>query len=74
MRFNKPYIKVRDYAIKALENNWNFGNPFDDFDVFEATGFELDDDDLLQIFIDMFEELKIAKALPPKDYKVIYNM
>ncbi len=74
MRFNKPYIKVRDYAIKALENNWSFGNPFADFDVFEATGFELDEDDLLQIFIDMFEELKIAKPLPPKDYKVIYSM
>lgn len=74
MRFNKPYIKVRDYAIKALKNNWNFGNPFDGFDVFEATGFEIDDDDLLQIFFDMFEELKIAKALPPKDYEVIYNM
>jgi len=74
MRFNKPYIKVRDYAIKALENNWNFSNPFADFDVFEATGFELDDDDLLQIFMDMFEELKIGKPLPPKDYKVIYNL
>lgn len=74
MRFNKPYIKVRDYAIKALKNEWEFGNPFNDFDVFEATGFELDEDDLLQIFIDMFEELKIAKPLPPKDYEVIYNM
>lgn len=47
MRFNKPYIKLRDYAIKAIENNWSFGNPFADFDVFEATGFELDEDDLL---------------------------
>lgn len=74
MRFNKPYIKVRDYAIKALKNGWEFGNPFDDFDVFEATGFEIDEDDLLQIFFDMFEELKIAKPLPPKDYEVIYNM
>ena len=74
MRFNKPYIKVRDYAIKALKNNWSFQNPFADFDVFEATGFEIDDDDLLQMFFDMFEELKIAKALPPKDYEVIYNM
>lgn len=74
MRFNKPYIKLRDYAIKAIENNWSFGNPFADFDVFEATGFELDKDDLFQIFIDIFEELKIAKPLPPKDYKVIYNM
>ena len=74
MRFNKPYIKVRDYAIKALKNGWEFANPFADFDVFEATGFELDDDDLLQIFFDKFEELKIAKALPPKDYEVIYNM
>ena len=74
MRFNKPYIKLRDYAIKALENNWNFSNPFADFDVFEGTGFELDDDDLFQIFMDMFSELKIAKALPPKDFKVIYNL
>lgn len=74
MRFNKPYIKLRDYAIKALENNWIFSNPFADFEVFEATGFEIDEDDLFQIFIDMFSELKIAKALPPKDYKVIYNM
>ena len=74
MRFNKPYIKVRDYAIKALKNGWEFGNPFDDFDVFEATGIELDEDDLLQIFFDMFEELKIAKPLPPKGYEVIYNM
>mgnify|MGYP003417639763 CR=1 FL=1 len=39
MRFNKPYIKVRDYAIKALKNGWEFANPFADFDVFEATGF-----------------------------------
>ena len=74
MRFNKPYIKVRDYAIKALKNGWEFGNPFADFGVFEATGFELDGDDLLQIFFDKFEELKIAKPLPPKDYEVIYNM
>lgn len=74
MRFNKPYIKLRDYAIKALENEWAFSNPFDDLDIFEATGFELDEDDLFQIFIDMFGELKIGKPLPPKDYKVIYNM
>lgn len=74
MRFNKPYIKVRDYAIKALKNEWAFANPFNDFDVFEATGFELDEDDLLQIFFDKFEELKIGKPLPPKDYEVIYNM
>lgn len=74
MRFNKNYIKLRDYAIKALENGWSFGNPFADFDVFEATGIELDDDDLFQIFTDMFGELKIGKPLPPKDYKVIYNM
>lgn len=74
MRFDKNYIKVRDYAIKALKNGWAFQNPFADFDVFEASGFEIDDDDLLQIFFDMFEELKIAKALPPKDYEVIYNM
>lgn len=47
MRLNKNYIKLRDYAIKALENNYSFGNPFADFDVFEATGFELDEDDLL---------------------------
>ena len=47
MRFNKNYIRVRDYAIKALENElWAFSNPFDDFDVFKATGFELDEDDL----------------------------
>lgn len=46
MRINKNYIKLRDYAIKALENNWSFSNPFDGFDVFEATGFEIDDDDL----------------------------
>lgn len=74
MRFGKNYIKLRDYAIKALKNNWAFANPFADFDVFEATGFGIDDDDLLQIFVDMFEELKIAKALPPKDYEVIYNL
>ena len=74
MRFTQPYVKLRDYAIKAIENNWNFGNPFADFDVFKAKGFDIDDDDLLQIFFDKFEELKIAKALPPKDYKVIYNM
>lgn len=74
MRFSKSYVKLRDYAIKAIENNWNFSNPFADFDVFEATGFEIDDDDLFQIFTDMFSELKIAKALPPKGYKVIYNL
>lgn len=74
MRFNKPYIKLRDYMIKALKNEWEIGNPFGDFDVFEATGFELDEDDLFQIFIDMFSELKIGKALPPKDYEVIYHM
>lgn len=74
MRFNKNYIKLRDYAIKALKNDWEFGNPFADFNVFEATGFEIDDDDLFQIFTDMFGELKIAKPLPPKDYEVIYNM
>lgn len=74
MRFNKPYIKLRDYAIKAIENEWSFSNPFDDFDVFEATGFEIDGDDLFQIFMDMFGELKIGKALPPKDYKVIFHM
>ncbi|MBO5810032.1 MAG: hypothetical protein J6R32_04300 [Bacteroidales bacterium] len=74
MRFNKPYIKLRDYAIKAIENEWAFSNPFENFSVFEATGFEIDDDDLFQIFMDMFGELKIGKPLPPKDYKVIYNM
>ena len=74
MRYNKNYIKLRDYAIKAIENEWAFLNPFENFSVFEATGFEIDDDDLFQIFMDMFGELKIGKPLPPKDYKVIYNM
>lgn len=74
MRFSKPYVKLRDYMIKALKNNWEIGNPFADFDIFEATGFEIDDDDLFQIFVDMYSELKIAKPLPPKDYEVIYNL
>ena len=74
MRYNKNYIKLRDYAIKAIENEWAFLNPFENFSVFEATGFEIDDDDLFQIFMDMFGELKIGKPLPPKDFKVIYNM
>jgi len=26
------------------------------------------------MFFDKFGELKIGKALPPKDFKVIYNM
>lgn len=72
MRFSKPYVKLRDYAIKALENGWSFGNPFADFDIFEDLG--IDDDDLIQMFFDKFGELKIGKALPPKDFKVIYNM
>ena len=79
MRFNKPYIKLRDYAIKALENEWAFNNPFADFDVFyqdanENETFGISDDDLLQIFFDKYSELKIGKPLPPKDYKVIYNL
>ena len=72
MRYNKPYIKLREYAVKALENNWAFSSPFADFDIFEDLG--IDDDDLLQMFFDKFGELKIGKALPPKDFKVIYNM
>lgn len=78
MRFNKPYVKVRDFLIKAIKNSWNMGNPFDEFDVFEGTQqsprFDIDDDDLLQIFVDKFGELKIGKALPPTNYEVIYNM
>lgn len=72
MRYNKPYIKLREYAVKALENEWAFANPFTDFDVFEDL--EVDDDDLLQMFFDKFSELKIGKPLPPKDFKVVYNL
>ena len=72
MRYNKPYIKLREYAVKALENNWAFSSPFANFDIFEDLG--IDDDDLFQMFFDKFGELKIGKALPPKDFKVIYNM
>lgn len=72
MRFSKPYIKLREYAVKALENDYAFANPFADFDAFEDL--EIDDDDLLQMFFDLYSELKIGKALPPKDFKVIYNL
>lgn len=72
MRYNKPYIKLREYAVKALENEWAFNSPFADFDIFEDL--DIDDDDLLQMFFDKFGELKIGKALPPKDFKVVYNL
>lgn len=64
VRNQKPYMTLESLLIQMDELLLDFVQPFDDVDVFNVTGYDIDDEQLFKMFVTRYKNRLIGEAIP----------
>lgn len=64
IRNQKPYMTLESLLIQMDELLLEFVQPFDDIDIFNITGYNIDDEQLFKMFVTRYKDRLIGEAVP----------
>lgn len=74
IRKNKPYLTLESLLIQMDELLLDFVQPFDDVEIFDITGYNIDDEQLFKMFVTRYKDRLIGEAIPPIGKKYINGL
>lgn len=74
IRVNKPYMTLESLLIQMDELSLDFVQPFDDVEIFDITGYNIDDERLFTMFVTRYKDKFVGESVPCVGKKYINGL